>query len=180
MSSSGPSCISPCSTQTSSCGPWAWSLYGTWNLSSTLLLFSHQVMTNSLRPHELQYTRPPCPSPCPGVCPISCPLNLWCHLTISSSVTIFFCLWQAKYNSKIHSPGKNTGEGESESRPVLSHSVQPHGLYSPWNFPEQNTGVGSCSLLQGLFPTQGSNPGLPHCRQILYQLSHKGSPRIQE
>ena len=42
----------------------------------------------------------------------------------------------------------------------------------------QNTGVGSLSLLQGIFPTQGSNPGLPHCRRILYQPSHKGSPRI--
>ena len=44
----------------------------------------------------------------------------------------------------------------------------------------QNTGVGSLSLLQGLFPTQGSNPGLPHCTRVLYQLSHKGSPRIPE
>ena len=44
------------------------------------------------------------------------------------------------------------------------------------NSPGQNTGVGSLSLLQGIFPTQGSNPGLSHCRQILYQLSHKGSP----
>ena len=44
----------------------------------------------------------------------------------------------------------------------------------------QNTGVGSLSLLQGIFPTQGLNPGLPHCRQILYQLSHKRSPRIWE
>ena len=44
----------------------------------------------------------------------------------------------------------------------------------------QNTGVGSCSLLQGISPTQGLNPGLPHCRWILYQLSHKGSPRILE
>ena len=41
-----------------------------------------------------------------------------------------------------------------------------------------NTGVGSLSLLQGIFPTQGLNPGLPHCRQILSQLSHKGRPRI--
>ena len=45
----------------------------------------------------------------------------------------------------------------------------------PWDSPGQNTGVGSCSLLQGIFPTQGSNPGLQHCRQILYQLSHQGS-----
>ena len=45
----------------------------------------------------------------------------------------------------------------------------------PWNSPGQNTGVDSLSVLQGIFSTQGSNPGLPHCRQILYQLSHKGS-----
>ena len=61
---------------------------------------------------------------------------------------------------------------------VLSHSVmfnslQPHGLYSPGNSPGQNTGVGSLSLLQGIFPTQGSNPGLLHCRRILYQLSYQ-------
>ena len=50
----------------------------------------------------------------------------------------------------------------------------------PWNSPGQNTGVGSLSLLQGMFLTQGSNPGLSHCRQILYQLSHKGSVRTLE
>ena len=59
-------------------------------------------------------------------------------------------------------------------------TLQPLGLYSPWNSPGQNTGVGSFSLLQGIFPIQGSNPGLPHCRQILYQLSHQGSPGILE
>ena len=53
-------------------------------------------------------------------------------------------------------------------------------LYTPWNSPGQNTGVGSLSLLRGSFPTQGLNPDLPHCRWILYQLSHKGSPRILE
>ena len=46
--------------------------------------------------------------------------------------------------------------------------------------PGQNTEVGSLSLLQGIFLVQGSNPGFPHCRQILYQLSHKGSPRVLE
>ena len=45
--------------------------------------------------------------------------------------------------------------------------------YSPWNSPGKNTRVGSLSLLQGIFPTQGLNPGLPHCRQILYHLSHR-------
>ena len=68
----------------------------------------------------------------------------------------------------------------SESHSVTSDSLWPQGLYSPWNSPGQNTGVGSCSLLQGIFLTQGSNSGLPHCRQILYQLSHKGRPRILE
>ena len=66
----------------------------------------------------------------------------------------------------------------SESLSDKSDSLRPHGLYSPWNSPGQNTVVGSLSLLQGIFPTQGLNPSLPHCRQILYQLSHKGSPRI--
>ena len=65
---------------------------------------------------------------------------------------------------------------ESASHLVVSDSLQPHGLYSPWNSLGQNTGMGNLSLLQGIFPTQGLNPGLPHCRQILYQLSHKGSP----
>ena len=54
-------------------------------------------------------------------------------------------------------------------------TLRPHGLYSSWDSPGQNTGVGSLSLLQGIFPTQWSNPGLPHRRQILYQLSNEGS-----
>ena len=65
---------------------------------------------------------------------------------------------------------------ESESCSVVSDSVWSHRLYSPWNSPGQNTGVGSLSLLQGIFPIQGSNPGHLHYRQILYQLSYKGSP----
>ena len=64
---------------------------------------------------------------------------------------------------------------ESESHSVVSDSLWHHGLYSPWNSQGQNTGVCSLSLFQGIFPTQGSNPGLLHCRQILNQLSHKGS-----
>ena len=69
---------------------------------------------------------------------------------------------------------------ESESHSVVSDSLWTHGLYSSWNSPGQNAKVGSLSLLQWIFPTQGSIPDLPHCRQILYQLSHKGSPRILE
>ena len=67
----------------------------------------------------------------------------------------------------------------SDSRLVMSNSLRPHGLYSPWNSPGQNTGVGSLYLLQGIFLSQGLNPGLPYCRWILYQLSHKGSEVAQ-
>ena len=62
----------------------------------------------------------------------------------------------------------------------MSDSLRPHILYSPRNSPGQNTGVCSLSLLQGIFPTQESNPGLPYCRWILYQQTQKGSPRILE
>ena len=67
------------------------------------------------------------------------------------------------------------------SRSVVSNALQPNGLYPtrllcPWNFPGKSTGVGSHFLLQGIFPTQGSNLGLPHCRQTLYHLSHQGIP----
>ena len=65
----------------------------------------------------------------------------------------------------------------AQSCPTL---CDPHGLYSPWNTLGQNTEVGSLSLLQGIFSSLGLNPGLPHSRWILYQLSHKGSTRILE
>ena len=67
-----------------------------------------------------------------------------------------------------------------ESHSVVNDSLWHHGLSSPWNSPGQNTRVGSLSLLQGIFPTQESNPGLPHRRQILYWLSHRKSPRVLE
>ena len=74
--------------------------------------------------------------------------------------------------------------GKSESHSVVFDSSPPQGLhgipfprdYMEYSFPGQNTGVGSIFLLQGIFPTQGLNTGLQHCRQILYQLSHKESP----
>ena len=90
----------------------------------------------------------------------------------SSSIRQFSCFpfhvnsWQLAIHLKILI---------IESHSVVSDSLRPHGLYRPWNSPGQNTGVGSLSLLQGTFPTQGSNSGFLHCRQILYQLSHQGS-----
>ena len=63
------------------------------------------------------------------------------------------------------------------SHSVMSNSLQPHGLYPtrllcPWNSPDNNIGIGNLSLLQGIFSTQGLNPVLLYCRQILYHLSH--------
>ena len=71
-------------------------------------------------------------------------------------------------------------KSESESCSVMSDSLWPHGLYSPWNSPGQNTEAGSLSLLQGVFPSQGLSPGLMHYRRILYHLSHKESSRKLE
>ena len=65
-------------------------------------------------------------------------------------------------------------ESESVSPSVMSNSLwQPPGLYSVWSSPGKNTGLDFHSLLQEIFPTQESNPGLLHCRQILYHLSHQ-------
>ena len=66
----------------------------------------------------------------------------------------------------------------------MSDSLWPHGLYPnrilrPWDFPGKNTGAGCHFLLQGIFLTQGSNLGFLHCRQLLYHLSHQGSPSSQ-
>ena len=91
---------------------------------------------------------------------------LWVDMKTNKSI-----LWQAHY-LRIQS--------ESESRSVVSNSQRCQVLYSPWNSPGQNTGVGSLSPLQGIFSNWGLNPCLLHCRWILYQLSHKGSPGILE
>ena len=76
--------------------------------------------------------------------------------------------------------GRSPGEWKSH---LLQYSGLDNSIgYSPWNSPGQNTGVGGLSILQGIFPTQGSNPGLPHSRRILDQLSllyvyrHMGFP----
>ena len=83
-----------------------------------------------------------------------------------SHVWLFAIPWTVAYQAlpPWDFSGKNTGVGchflLQESHSVVSDSLQPHGLYSPWNFPAQNTGVGNLSLLQGIFPTQGSKPRL--------------------
>ena len=64
----------------------------------------------------------------------------------------------------------------SWSCPMLWDPMEPARLLCPWNSPGRNTGVGCHALLQGIFLTQGLNPGLLHCRQILYQLSYQEHP----
>ena len=61
-----------------------------------------------------------------------------------------------------------------------SPALQADSLPAKSQGKPKNTGVGNLSLLQGIFPIQGLNPGLPHCGRILYQLSHSGSPRLLE
>jgi len=84
------------------------------------------------------------------------------------------CLRQPLYLLSILGAESSLYKKKSQSCSLVSDSLQPHGLSSPWNSPGQNTGVCSCSLLQGIFPNQGSNPGLQHFRLFLYQLSHQG------
>ena len=74
-------------------------------------------------------------------------------------------MWKIKVKSLSHVPLFVT--------PWATAHQAPH----PWNFPGKDTAVGCHFLLQGIFPTQGLNPGLPHCRQTLYCLSYKRSPR---
>ena len=109
---------------------------------------------------------------------ISCSLLSHSHPT--ASLSLLNLLWVLLDLPPPVFPSPFNLEWKWKSRSVVSNTLQPHGLYSPWNSPGQNTRVGSLSFLQGIFPTQGSNPGLPHCRQILNQLSHKGSQRILE
>ena len=79
------------------------------------------------------------------------------NILLSQSLNQTHALWKRKLLSRVH-------------------SLWPHGLYSPWTSPGQNTGVGSLFHLQGIFPTQKLNQSLLHCRQIVYQLSYNGSP----
>ena len=91
--------------------------------------------------------------------------------------------WQAtvaKSRTRLP-PGGRRKASPLGSRPLPSSSLRPHGLQPtrllhPWDFPGKHTGVDCHFLLQEVFPTQGSNLGLWHCRQILYHLSHPGKP----
>ena len=106
-----------------------------------------------------------------------------CYLQfLSSTNSLLETSWNTHFllNKKspfhLHSVGCCMEWSETEScsvivLPFVTHEWWPSRLFCPWNSPGQNTGVGSLSLLQGVFPTQGLNPGLPHCRWILYYRS---------
>ena len=109
-------------------------------------------------------------------------------LNCFSCVRLFTTLWSGARQAPLFmgfsrqeywsfpSPGDLPNPGIQPRSPALQADSLPS---EPPGKP-MKTGVGSLSLLQGIFPNQGSNPGLLHCRQILYQLSHWGSPRRLE
>ena len=118
---------------------WATSLSFTLKLTQhckSTMWFSHYVMSDSLQPHGLQHTRLLCPSLPPGVCSNSCPVSQWCHLTISSSATLFsFCLQSFPASGSFpvswlfESGGQTIGASASSS--VLPMNIQdwfPLGL----------------------------------------------------
>ena len=114
----------------------------------------------------------------------------WCVLSHFSNVRLFVTLWTVAHQAPLSMgfsrqeywsglpccpPGDLPNPGTEPRSPTLQNSLPSEPPGKP-----KNTGVGSLSLLQGNFPNQESNWGLLHCRQILYQLSYKGSPRILE
>jgi len=95
---------------------------------------------------------------------------------VASAVSVFFfSAVEIEIQAFFNFDSEHDSESGSESCSVVPNSLRPHGLYIPWHSPGQNTGVGSFSLLQGIFLTQGSNWGLLHCRWILYHLSYQGN-----
>ena len=159
-------------------------------------------MSDSMRPHRRQPTRLPCPWDSPGKnTGVGCHFLLQCLKVKRESEVAQSCptlcdpmdcspsgssvhgIFQARVLEWGACAIKSTWKWKSErvSRSVVSDSLWPHGLgptrlLCPFSFPGKNTGVGSHSLLQGIFLTQGLNPGLLYCRQILYHLNHQGSP----
>ena len=160
-------------------------------------------MSYSLRPHRQQPTRLCHPWDSPGKnTGVGCHFLFQCMKVKSKSEVAWSCptlrdpMDCSPPGSSIHGifqeiPGKSYWSGVPLPSPyhslllvniTLKVKVAQSclTLCNPWNSPGQIARVDSCSLLQGIFPTQRSNPGLPHCRQILYQLSHQGNPRTLE
>ena len=89
------------------------------------------------------------------------------------SINTIYTIWRRENGKNWTEPKRNIMNHEvTQSCPIL---WDPMDWSPPGDFPGKNTGVDYHFLLQGIFPTQESNPGLPHCRQMLYHLSHQGS-----
>ena len=154
-------------------------------------------MSNSVRPHRRQPTRLPRPWDSPGKnTGVGCHFLLQCMKVKSESEVAQSYL--ALCDPMDCSPPGSSVHGILQARvlewgaiafsdvhPTLPNypfpspaptGMQPTRLLCPGDFPGKDTGVGCHFLLQGIFPTQGLNLGLLHCRQILYLLSYKGSP----
>ena len=136
--------------------------------------FSCSVVSDSLRPHRLQHTRPPCPSPTPGVYSNSCPLSQWCHPTVSSSVILFSSCPQSfpasgsfQMSQFLTSGGQSIGVSASVS--VLPVNIQD------W-FPLGWTGwvsLQSRKTLKSLLQHHSSKASvLQHSAFFTVQLSH--------
>ena len=168
---------------------WRWEHFWESFTSISSGQFSHAVVSNALRSHGRQPTRLLCLWDSPGKnTGVSCHCLLQCMKVKSESeVTQSY---PTLHDPMDRSPPRSSICGIFQARllewgaiafsSVVSGPLQFHGLYParllcPWNSLGQNTGVSSCSPLQGIFPTQGSKPDLPHCRWILYHLSHQGT-----
>ena len=92
--------------------------------------------------------------------------SLWVTLRVWEPLVLTTNPANSHWAGTVLGLGLRTLWSESASRSAVSDFLWPHGLYSPWNSPGQKIRVSSCSLLQGIFPTQGSNPGLPHCSRF--------------
>ena len=105
---------------------------------------------------------------------------------VSCTASRVFTNWATKEAHRYYQCTGNTGEIKWKwTLSVMSDPLQPHGLYPtmllrPWNFPSKRIRVDCHFLLQRIFSTQGSNLGLPHCRQTFHYLSHWGSPSLEK
>ena len=131
-------------------------------------------MSDSLRPHESQHTRPPCPSPTPGVHPNACPLSRWCHPTISSSVVPFSSCPQSfpasgsfQMSQLFASGDQSTGVSASTSvLPMNTQDLSPLG-WAGWICLQFQ------GILKGLLQHHSSNPSILQCSAFfIVQLSH--------
>ena len=136
--------------------------------------FSRLVMSDSLRPHELQHTRPPCPSPTPGVHPNSCPLSWWCHPTILSSIVSFSSYPQSFPASGSFQVSQISASGGQSTAVSASTSVLPMNTkdWSPLGMDWLDL-LGVQGTLKSLLQHHSSNASiLQHSAFFIVQISH--------